>query len=58
MNILAVIKPFLPERYLKFEGASKITAFSSHMLSKTASMMIKQLSSSNPGRQGGRELKL
>lgn len=46
MNILAVIKPFLPEGYLKFEGASKITAFSSHMLSKTASMMIKQLSSS------------
>lgn len=35
MNILAVIKPFLPEGYLKFEGASKITAFSSHMLSKT-----------------------
>lgn len=58
MNILAVINSFLPEGYVKFEKTSKKTAFSSGVLSETARMVIKQLSSSSLGRQGGGELEL
>lgn len=58
MNILTIISCSCQKDLMKLEEASDKTAFSSFMSSDAARMVIKQLSSSSPGRQGGGELKL